>query len=281
MRYMHEIHTCPLLCVCLQEQLEEYCRSSLYEESGTNLGDGFNTGRTTRSVFVRVDGVAFAHFDSSPIFRVGLTASETTRWTSDSALSMRAPRGGDQQLPIFLTVTHQVGTSTCALTYDKQEPRQSKPPFHPPYSPPSLEQARVTLLGKSYASVDMSVAIYLGHTRCVQTRWRSDSSIDCRVSDGVGVGLPVSLSLVRRSLMNTHLRTNTCSLTLSHTHAPTSTPTRGPAGDSSRDFACGKCDGNNGNAEASHGTHQQLVKCHFGHQPRHGVALARARARAH
>jgi hypothetical protein len=91
-----------------KEQLEEYCRRPPTHEHGSNLGDGFNVGRITRPVFVRIDGRGFAAFDTSPAFRTGLTAAEITRWTSDSALAMRAPRGGDAQLPVTLTVSHQV-----------------------------------------------------------------------------------------------------------------------------------------------------------------------------
>ena len=43
---------------------------------------------------------------------------------------------------------NQVGTSTQTLTYDLPEPRQAKPSFHPPYSPPSLAQVCTHMYAK-------------------------------------------------------------------------------------------------------------------------------------
>ena len=41
-------------------------------------------------------------------------------------------------------------------------------------------QARVTILGKSYASADMSVVIYVGNTRCLQVSFAIELGLFCR-----------------------------------------------------------------------------------------------------
>jgi hypothetical protein len=168
-------------------ELVNLCKYTEYE-SGRYTGSGLNAGRYTRPLVLQLNGQGFASFDTSLMLRAGSTAAEATSWKADTALSMRLPRGGDQQLAIVLTVTQMLATTSQALTYDLASPRLCKPPLHPPYSPVDLQNGRVTVLGKSYGTVDMSVVVSIGMTRCLQTSWRSDSSIQCRVSDGVGVG---------------------------------------------------------------------------------------------
>ena len=82
----------------------------------------------------------------------------------------------------YRNVLLQVATATQALTYDLPKPGASDPPMHPPYSPPDLARKRVTVVGKAYGTVDMSVVVSLGNTRCLETSWQSDSSVKCRVS---------------------------------------------------------------------------------------------------
>jgi hypothetical protein len=57
------------------------------------------------------------------------------------------------------------------LTYDAAEPRFCKPSVYPPYSPPELAHARITVLGKAYGNLDMSLVLSVGNTRCLETRW--------------------------------------------------------------------------------------------------------------
>ena len=175
------------------EQLEGACRES-QPESGRYSGDGLNAGAYSRPTVIVLSGRGFAHFDSSIRQRSGSTSAESTRWSSDSTLSMRVAQGSDHELSLIVTVTQQLGSASQAFTYDLPALLQPRPSLHPPYaSAPKILLNHITVVGKSYGSVDMSVVVVLGNTRCSETTWRSDSSVQCRVSDGVGVALPVAV----------------------------------------------------------------------------------------
>jgi len=105
-----------LLEFLVREEYEEACRQERQEESGFYNGSGLNAGRFSRPLFVQLDGRGFASFDTSVALRVRYTPAEISRWSSDTSLAMRVARGGDQQLPVIVTVTQQVPIATHALT---------------------------------------------------------------------------------------------------------------------------------------------------------------------
>ena len=138
-----------------------------------------------------VSGRGYAQFDISVRQCGGSTATERTCWFLDSSLSMRVSLGTDHTLSIMVTIALQLGSASQALTYNSH-PHLPKSSLHPPCaSAPSVLLHRVTVVDTSYRSVDMSVSVVLGYTSCLQTSWRSDSSLQCRVIHDVGVALSV------------------------------------------------------------------------------------------
>jgi hypothetical protein len=111
--------------------------------------------------------------DLSPSVRIAMTACEVSYWLSSTSVVSRVAAGSGRSHHIALTFGLQVGSMSNVISFDVAkvfgiEAKDS--------SPTSLILS-CAMLGYS----DMSPSLRIQGTSCVETRWRSESSVLCSI----------------------------------------------------------------------------------------------------
>eukprot|EP00960_Hanusia_phi_P077221 768667-Hanusia_phi.AAC.3 len=140
-----------------------------------------------------IDGASMSSFHHSPQARVGRTSALLTEWISDSTLTVKLGVGHDNYLLLAVTLAEQFGSLSDVFTYNAAVLEKILPPERPPAAPPSA--AEITLFGSAFGEYDTSALISIGGTFCQYSRWSSDTSMICAVSNGVGVERDVLLQI--------------------------------------------------------------------------------------
>ena len=124
--------------------------------------------------------------------RVGGTACQATLWISDSSmLATLGPAGvGFQQSVTLTMVGVRISTWTKAFTYDSPEFINLSEK-----SSPAKAVGSVTFVGTGFGAYTSSPQLRLGDTACVNTRWTSSSTIQCKVPSGLCVFILLYLRL--------------------------------------------------------------------------------------
>ncbi|MGB1597834.1 MAG: IPT/TIG domain-containing protein, partial [Promethearchaeia archaeon] len=128
---------------------------------------------------------------SSMSARTGASASETTAWVSDTAVSLMSCRGHvASQEPLVLTLVQQAGSTTSLCSYD-----QGMASSVSRSNGPASGGALATISGSGMASFDASVRARVGASLCRVNTWVSETSVVCGVSAGVSNELGVRIEV--------------------------------------------------------------------------------------
>ena len=152
----------------------------------------------TSGAHISIFGATFGHSSLSPTGRLGLTACESTRWTSDTSvlcgISSTALPG--VMGPAVITSQHNatgrmhIHSITAIFSFDK--PVVTAMTFA---NTIRSGQMLATVLGYNFAGFEMSGSVREGNTACMSTHWLSDSGLICQTPSGSGLGLPITLTI--------------------------------------------------------------------------------------
>jgi hypothetical protein len=138
-------------------------------------------------------GLEFGVSDNSPLARVGLTACESSMWTSQSSMLCRIASGMAINDHITVTVGVMYSTISRVLIYDT--------PIISAACPQNCaisDPVQTTVYGLNFGEASVSNKLRIGGTPCVISMWISDTTMLCKPGSGYARPkwqLPVVLSL--------------------------------------------------------------------------------------
>ena len=138
-----------------------------------------------------VRGSSFAKWGSSAQARLGHSAAEAMKWTSDSEMTLKVPAGCGKEKTVVVTSCLQVGSLSQAVSY--------KPPMVSSAATPNQATVGgyqfVTVAGSSFVAYDTTARAAVGFTAAVQTEWQSETSIRTSPSAGACSGHDVIVTV--------------------------------------------------------------------------------------
>ena len=136
-------------------------------------------------------GHNFGGSDATHGQRVGLTACESSKWSSDTVVMSKISSGWTQISPSALTVTSRLCTVSKSMSYDDAAFRiVSSSNFA---SKTTIRLAH--LQGKNFGIYLISSVGRVYLSSCSNTHWVSDTSLSCKIVRGVGNLLSVSITM--------------------------------------------------------------------------------------
>jgi hypothetical protein len=129
-----------------------------------------------------VSGRSMGMFGACAQVSVGGSASESTRWVSDSSLVAHLAAGSFTGHSLCTTVAVQKGTCTLSYTFDDPAVTHMRSP-----NIPTSGLSNSTLLGLNFGSNDLSARVFISSSVCIKSLWTSDSSIVCSSVQGIGI----------------------------------------------------------------------------------------------
>ena len=138
-------------------------------------------------------GLAFGIFDNSPLARVGLTACESSKWTSQSSLLCRISSGMATNDHITVTVGMVHSTISRVLIYDSPVISSAFAQNCAPSDP-----IQTTVFGLNFGKASLSNKLRIGGTPCDISLWISDTAMLCKPGSSYARPkwhLPIVLSL--------------------------------------------------------------------------------------
>jgi len=144
------------------------------------------------SLMTTTRGDGMGVFAFSDIGRLGLTASESSAWVSDTSLHCLYSHGLTGSQIVLVTAIAQTSTLSEAVSYNQPtliltEPGAQKASRN---LNPQLEDS-VSIIGQNLGVSAVSVALRTGGTSCPSTEWNSDTALVARASTGSGVILGI------------------------------------------------------------------------------------------
>ena len=140
------------------------------------LGNDPSTGSV---VVILVSGVL--NRATSLNSRIGLSASESSAWVSETSLDCLKVAGRGASLMMSITSGIIVSSTSQAVSYDV------------PYvlkilatNCPTAGNCMIELQGSGFGSADFTPITRVGRTGCMSTPWKSESSIQCKIPRGSG-----------------------------------------------------------------------------------------------
>eukprot|EP00960_Hanusia_phi_P060918 764669-Hanusia_phi.AAC.1 len=121
--------------------------------------------------------------------RTGLTSSSRSAWISDSAIQATAASGVGGSLAQALTVVMQASSLSQLLSYDR--PTLSSRPANSP----TTGNINLGLTGAGLGSFDACPVAQVERFVCRASMWQSDTSMVCRMNEGAGSGLDMSVKV--------------------------------------------------------------------------------------
>jgi len=144
-----------------------------------------------RGLILATLGYNFGGFESSPVAEQGQTASETSRWVSETSVLAKVGFGSGSILSLALTIQGLRSFASKAVSYDVASS------FHLSFTNAGsllTEQGLLRTTSALLGVVDMSVRESLGTTACERTQWLSDSTMIARLSMGLGGSIRAVIS---------------------------------------------------------------------------------------
>jgi len=148
------------------------------------------------SLFVTLIGSLLGSSAGSVASRIGVSASVSAIWHSDSSVFAKVRSGSGGFLSISLSTQGFRGTSSAA-----QSPLSFLTPSVQKINSvtllPATGESSVLFSCRSLAFANYSPVVRIMFSSSYRSVWISDSAITVRSSAGVGLGLPVTVSLTR------------------------------------------------------------------------------------
>ena len=147
---------------------------------------------TTGSLLVTLSGRDYSSFASTTAARTSGTACERSSWISDSSIMSKISQGLRTSSNICVTAGMAVGSISTTVSYDHStlavitsESRVNQGIYG---------RKLWTLIGSSFGMITLSHQIHVGLSQVENTKWQSDSSVQCRASSGSMRSLALSIT---------------------------------------------------------------------------------------
>ena len=129
----------------------------------------------------------------SPFVRTGVTATQSTFWTSDTSVLAFAARGAAGSLAVVVTTGVSVGTGMVSLSYNLPLISSMRTPTQITSGGTSS-----TLTGSNFGRLHVSQMGRVGRTGSLTTRWVADTALITRPGGGIGATCVVVLTTAQR-----------------------------------------------------------------------------------
>eukprot|EP00960_Hanusia_phi_P058255 763832-Hanusia_phi.AAC.1 len=138
---------------------------------------------TSGEILTTISGINFATLGTTVSSGAGLTSSETTDWTSDTAIEVKPAKGIRNGRETVVSIVQSSSTITDSLSYDV--PTMER--FYP-QNGPILGLQHVTIIGTGFGSADYTVTARIGDSSCSTVLYSSETSLICFSPRGIGAG---------------------------------------------------------------------------------------------
>eukprot|EP00960_Hanusia_phi_P060184 764428-Hanusia_phi.AAC.1 len=146
----------------------------------------------TGSTSISISGSNFGQFSASSSQRIGITAQQTTSWTSQTSIKSLSASGIFSTLAMMLTVGERVGTVTQIVSYDL-------PTLHGnsafTTNTASTGSYLLNIIGSNFGQVSYCDVSRMGHTSCEYTKWHSTSEVQCLGNVMIGGSFSVQITV--------------------------------------------------------------------------------------
>eukprot|EP00960_Hanusia_phi_P075582 768441-Hanusia_phi.AAC.23 len=141
-------------------------------------------------------GSNFGLEDNSLQLSLGGTASMVTAWKSDSSIRTKVAHGYSGGLSISLTLAALVGTLSTSFTYNSPSlvPLLHQNPVEIRKNGPMTGMISLTYVGYFLGRDDSTLRVSQGFTACEATSWKSESTVACKSSSGIGRQVSIIIS---------------------------------------------------------------------------------------
>jgi len=139
---------------------------------------------TTGSVSMSIYGGVFGITTFSPIFRMGHTSAENTRWVSSTTVRAIAVSGSWASIHVAISVGEQANSLSRSLSYHLPTLVVSAPG-----NKATTGSRSITMSGAGFGILGMTALTKSGLTSSENTEWVSDTSITQRLAAGVSSSL--------------------------------------------------------------------------------------------
>ena len=151
-----------------------------------------SNGPTANPTVVRMTLANLGSFDATPMARIGGSASQSTKWTSDTALTFVAPLSTNSANAVVVTLQSALSTRLEAFTFDSPALAKITPPNSQTFGGRTM-----SVIGTGFGVVDTSPAVRAGATGCTATQWVSDSTVRCKLGPDTSSNLDVLVTIGR------------------------------------------------------------------------------------
>ena len=134
----------------------------------------------TGSTSVTVHGVGLGLVMYTGEGRAGQTGCEATEWESQTAVRCQVGAGARGSRRAVVTAGHRVGSLSRALSLDTSVLSQVSSGNRA-----GTGSASVTIQGMGLGATMLTLQARAGETGCESSGWKSDTSVQCKVSHGV------------------------------------------------------------------------------------------------
>ena len=179
------------LSVTVGERVGSLTDAYWYSMDAPSVSQGFSNTAATGSGTVSIIGGGLGHASLTAGGRVGVTASEETRWVSDHVVICQVAQGISGSWKQMLTVGRLVGSLSEAVSFDGGLSSLTH-----------VNQAghgtmSLTVHGRGLGPAGVTAAERAGMTSCEATEWQADTALRCLVSKVTGKTRRVSFTAGR------------------------------------------------------------------------------------
>jgi hypothetical protein len=129
-----------------------------------------------------VAGMSLGQSSFSQRIRLKQTSSASTFWRSDSSIRCLIPSGYSRKVVIFASAGSNVGSATTLQFYATNAVSSATN-----LNMPTTGSVSVTIFGQGYGISLPTVDARVGGTACKRSFWSSESSILCKVNNGMNI----------------------------------------------------------------------------------------------
>eukprot|EP00961_Rhodomonas_salina_P175842 2370678-Rhodomonas_salina.1 len=139
------------------------------------------------STLVLIKATGLSPFDSTGSVRVGTSSGQETSWISQTSMLSRPSVGGGVQGIMALSIGGAVGSVSGLISYDIPTV------FFLATNMATSGGKDITLLGRGLGTWDGSPSVRTGQFECAENKWRSSTSVACKVGRGAGAHMDLNV----------------------------------------------------------------------------------------
>eukprot|EP00961_Rhodomonas_salina_P249359 3370575-Rhodomonas_salina.1 len=159
-------------------------------------------GPVTGNLPILLVGSDLGQNDQTPRARLMGTSCVSTVWISNSSIVCKIARGVGENMPITVTMLEYLDGNIQRFnlqppqmySYDRPVIDANIPMNGPAL--PGIDAATVTIHGREFATVDMTMMASVGFTACETSRWQSSTTVLCKNSPSLDQGQNIAVSIL-------------------------------------------------------------------------------------